>query len=152
MGSYNASNSGPAVNAFSFKSSTQFFFDFHVAASREDTSGITDTLYNVGGVYDSNTNTFVGGTTLTLNPSTTQGTDLDYAVGRLTDGPSGFLAAWNGTEYELTFQVAKDGSLGGSNARYLNGLVMETTVIPEPGTLVLLGIAFGTLMVFHRRR
>lgn len=74
-----------------------------------------------------------------------------------TDPSTGFANATNppiGGSVISTGTVTAVGFIGGFNrntawARIDN---VELTVIPEPGTLVLVGIALGSLLLFRRRR
>ncbi len=108
--------------------------------------------WNVGGNYEGTGNrTFTGGTTLTLDASkfNVVGDDtFRYDTGVLSSMSSTFdsdLSKWI-----LDLQVGHGGSTNNA-VTAINGIHMNVTAIPEPGTLALLGIALGALVLFRRR-
>lgn len=149
VSSYIANNTTDAIYSITLTSDTQLFYSFTLANSRTSIS-TGATSYNVGGTYNTTTKSFDGGSTLTLTAGEDQGSGVRFDMGVLSPGGNGFASTWNGSAYELTMQVGKFGTPGGSNAAYLNGLVI--TAIPEPGTLVLVGISLASLLLIRRRR
>jgi hypothetical protein len=145
--------------SFTLASATQLTYTFWIVSSY-DRNNPTDTTghFNIGGTYNGATDTFSGGTTLTLNGAKVQqSTDtllddgetspgsVKYAVG--TFGQS-FQSAYNAIsgKYELKFQ-AGDSATG--NFVALNGMIIEA--VPEPGTLVALGGGLVLLALGRRR-
>lgn len=150
VSSYMANNTTDAITSITLTSQTQLFYSFTLANSR---TGIStgETSYNVGGTYNTTTKSFDGGSTLTLTAGEDQGSGVEFDMGVLSPGGNGFASTWNGTAYELTLQVGKFGTPGGSNAAYLNGLII--TAIPEPSTYaVMAGLLALGLVVWRRRK
>ena len=146
-----ANNTVNAVYTITLTSLTQYYFDFTLAASRTGIAGGA-TSYNVGGTYNTTTKQFDGGTTLTLTAGADQAAGVEFDMGVLTTGANGFLSTWNGSAYEITLQIGKFGTPGGSDAAYLNGLIINTTAIPEPSTMFLLLGGMGCLILLRRFR
>ena len=80
-------------------------------------------------------------------------------IGNHTDGssPTAWIEGQNYAKFTMTLDATNPvlslftfSDIGSDNRGFLNSV--QIVAIPEPGTLVLLGIAFGSLMLFRRRK
>lgn len=136
---------GLMVFRFTAPKTSEFqVWEFTVTGSYDNAEtgdGVHLVKYNVGGTYSSKD--FTGGTTLTLDANLgTSNLDAGFFSANATDA---------GSNYIIDFQVGYAGS-GTSSVGAINALHVETSAIPEPGTLALLGLALGALVLFRRRR
>jgi hypothetical protein len=117
--------------------------EFKITAAMGAISSPTTFGMNVGGTFGgTGDRTFTGGSTVYGGGSTTE---YEYA------SLSGVTGTYDGlTEtYSLDVQFGYTG-VGDSGVVAVRG--MTVSVIPEPGTLALVGLALGTLLIFRRRR
>lgn len=143
---------------FRIASTEQYHFQFTVVGSYHGTladgnppaSGQPDaeTLANIGGTYATSrtspfSGSFTGGTTVAYNPSGEGNMDRGYA---LISGDS----TWNASlsKYVIDLQIGV-GATG--NVAAINALRIETSAVPEPAMLSVLG-ASGVLLSMRRRQ
>lgn len=141
--SYIAKNAGDYLIQLRFASDAQLEWDLTLLASRTSGTGhITD--FNVGGVWNTTTRLFTGGTTLRLEPATAQSEGNYYDVGTLPTVTS----VWDETaqKYVLDLQI---GHVAGTGS-FFSGMHAAVNVVPEPATMSLL--ALGGLALIRRRR
>ncbi|MCC5849144.1 MAG: PEP-CTERM sorting domain-containing protein [Verrucomicrobia bacterium] len=158
----NASDSTPAGGSIDFRRGERW--DEKVFDYRVDTTGLTDIDFSfamrmTSSAPDSISVAWTTDEGATLNPLQT----IAQPVNEL-DETLGF--GWTAFSFDLSGETAVNNqenlwfrftfSEGGGAASGGTGMVMDnvivTGVIPEPGTLVLLGIALGSLILFRRRR
>ncbi|MCC5844188.1 MAG: PEP-CTERM sorting domain-containing protein [Verrucomicrobia bacterium] len=85
---------------------------------------------------------------------TTAGTAIDWSI--INDGVYTLLTGDNLPTFSSA-NIANYGSgsafdIGGGRSAYFEDGSLQLHVIPEPGTLALVGIALGSLLLFRRRR
>ena len=139
---------GLMVFRFTAPNASQFeVWDFSIVASYDHNNpSSADHIihYNVGGTYNAGTKSFSGGETLTLDAAPVGD---NISAGTL----SGILASFDGSNYFVDLQVGYGGS-GSQSVGAITAMHVTTAPIPEPSTLVLLGIALGSVMIFRRRK
>jgi hypothetical protein len=116
-------------------------YEYTLTLLSANTHGSTvDTLANIGGTWDPAGMTFLGGQTVTLQTG-------QYDTAIMTAPAIWDMAAG---AYVLDLQIGNP--VGGSSVAGLNGLHIQTTVIPEPSTLALAALGLLSISFCGRRR